>query len=40
MSRYLVDRIVEHPHISVKANTTVTELGGGDALERVVLAGS
>jgi thioredoxin reductase (NADPH) len=38
MSRYLVDRIVEHPRIDVKSNTTVAELDGDDALERVVLA--
>jgi thioredoxin reductase (NADPH) len=38
MSRYLVDRIVEHPRIQVKANTKVSGLDGGDALERVVLA--
>jgi thioredoxin reductase (NADPH) len=38
MSRYLVDRIVEHPRIEVKASTHVRELDGGDALERVTLA--
>jgi thioredoxin reductase (NADPH) len=38
MSRYLVDRIIDHPHIDVKANTNVTALDGDDALERVVLS--
>jgi thioredoxin reductase (NADPH) len=38
MSRYLVDRIVEHPHVDVRPNTNVTELDGDDALERVVLS--
>jgi thioredoxin reductase (NADPH) len=37
MSRYLVDRIVEHPRIGVRPNTQVTALDGGDSLERVVL---
>jgi thioredoxin reductase (NADPH) len=38
MSRYLVDRIVEHPRIDVKPNTHVAQLDGTDGLERVVLA--
>jgi thioredoxin reductase (NADPH) len=38
MSRYLVDRIVEHPRIDVRPNTNVIELDGHDTLERVVLA--
>ncbi len=38
MSRYLVDRIVEHPGIDVRPSTTVLELDGSDLLERVVLA--
>ena len=38
MSRYLVDRIVEHPSIEVKTNTTVRDLDGEHALERVILA--
>jgi thioredoxin reductase (NADPH) len=38
MSRYLVDRIVGHPRIDVKANTNVIELGGDAVLERVVLS--
>jgi thioredoxin reductase (NADPH) len=38
MSRYLVDRIVEHPRIEVRANSQVRALDGADALERVVLA--
>jgi thioredoxin reductase (NADPH) len=37
MSRYLVDRIVEHPRIDVRTNTHVRELDGGEGLERVVL---
>jgi thioredoxin reductase (NADPH) len=37
MSRYLVDRIVQHPRIDVRSNTKVTALEGDDALERVVL---
>ena len=39
MSRYLVDRILEHPHIDVKTNTHVEQLEGTDELERVILAG-
>jgi thioredoxin reductase (NADPH) len=38
MSRYLVDRIVEHPRIEVRTNAKVVELEGGDALERIVVA--
>jgi thioredoxin reductase (NADPH) len=38
MSRYLVDRIVEHPRIAVRTSAQVTGLDGGDELERVVLA--
>jgi len=39
MSRYLVDRILEHPRIEVRSTTRVLALEGGDALERVVVAG-
>jgi thioredoxin reductase (NADPH) len=38
MSRYLVDRIIEHPRIEVRPDTTVSALEGADALERVLLA--
>ena len=37
MSRYLVDRIEEHPRIEVKANTHVRRLEGDAGLERVIL---
>jgi thioredoxin reductase (NADPH) len=39
MSRYLVDRIVEHPRIDVRPSANVAALDGGEVLERVVLAG-
>jgi thioredoxin reductase (NADPH) len=39
MSRYLVDRIAEHPRIDVRAGAHVVALEGGDDLERVVVAG-
>jgi thioredoxin reductase (NADPH) len=39
MSRYLVDRIVEHPRIDLRTNTRVVALEGRDSLERVVVAG-
>ena len=39
MSRYLVDRIVEHPRINVRANSQVVALDGADGLERVVVSG-
>jgi thioredoxin reductase (NADPH) len=39
MSRYLVDRIAEHPRIQVRPNSQVTALEGSDALERVTLTG-
>jgi thioredoxin reductase (NADPH) len=38
MSRYLVDRIAEHPHIDVRASSQVVALDGGEGLERVVVA--
>ena len=37
MSRYLVDRIVEHPRIEVRTDSKVAALEGDDMLERVVL---
>jgi thioredoxin reductase (NADPH) len=40
MSRYLVDRIAEHPRIDVRTNTNVVALEGGETLERVVVTGS
>jgi thioredoxin reductase (NADPH) len=39
MSRYLVDRIIDHPNIEVRTQTTVTSLSGSLALEQVVLSG-
>jgi thioredoxin reductase (NADPH) len=38
MSRYLVDRIVEHPHIDVRTNTRVVALDGDGTLERIVVS--
>ena len=37
MSRYLVDRIEDHPRIDVRLGTEVVECGGDGHLERVVL---
>jgi thioredoxin reductase (NADPH) len=39
MSRYLVDRIEEHPRITVLTETTVTEARGRDWLEELVVEG-
>ena len=37
MSRYLVDRLIAHPRITVRGGTQVTRLDGGPALDRVAL---
>ncbi|MBV9952024.1 MAG: FAD-dependent oxidoreductase, partial [Acidimicrobiia bacterium] len=37
MSRYLVDRIDEHPGIEVRTNANVRELDGGELLERITI---
>jgi thioredoxin reductase (NADPH) len=37
MSRYLVDRVLAHPAITVHTNTQVTRLGGADHLEELWL---
>jgi thioredoxin reductase (NADPH) len=39
MSRYLVDRIEQHPRIAVSTQTTVAEARGGDWLEELVIEG-
>ena len=38
MSRYLVDRIVAHPRITVRAGTCVTRASGGPRLDTVTVA--
>jgi thioredoxin reductase (NADPH) len=38
MSRYLVDRIAEHPLVDVKPSANVIELDGDDSLQTVVIA--
>jgi thioredoxin reductase (NADPH) len=38
MSRYLVDRVLAHPAISVHTNTEVTRLGGQHSLEELWLS--
>jgi thioredoxin reductase (NADPH) len=35
MSRYLIDRIDEQPHVSVRTNSTITALGGTTSLRSV-----
>ena len=37
MSRYLVDRVVAHPSITVRTTTTISSLAGDSSLERVHL---
>jgi len=39
MSAYLVDRLLALPNVEVLTGTQITELAGGDRLERVVAAG-
>ena len=39
MSRYLVNRIIEHPRIGVRPSASVAALDGGEVLGRFVLAG-
>jgi thioredoxin reductase (NADPH) len=39
MSRYLVDRLLASPKITVRGGTEVTRLDGGHALESISLAG-
>ena len=38
MSRYLVDRIAQHPRIHVRTNSNVVAIDGDETLERVVVA--
>jgi len=39
MSRYLVDRLLANPKITVRGGTEVTRLDGGNALESIALVG-
>ena len=39
MSRYLVDRVHEHPRIDVRTDTQVVALDGGASLEQITVAG-
>jgi thioredoxin reductase (NADPH) len=39
MSRYLVDRLLANPNITVRGGTEVTRLDGGDVLESISMAG-